>query len=231
MIELEQADEEPRFEFTVENRVAHDRVIGGIPLLGKPDIWFKTKAGNQIILDWKVNGYCGNKPTSPKKGYLRVCDGWTHSEDKPQSKNNKQQHKDCQPMIINGIQVNIAHYLEEVDVSWANQTTIYMWIMGEDVGTKAIVGIDQLCGVPRSSGLPDIRVATHRERVSPAHQEALMLKIEGVWKAVQTGIVFDEDNEAQCAKFDNMYRAFEYDPNDPNVNVDSEEWFKGILGR
>lgn len=224
MLELQQASSEPRFEFTVQQNVPHEGVIGGIPLLGKPDIFFETVSGLKVILDWKVNGYCATRPKSPAKGYMKVRDGFDLKEYKS-SRNNGQAHKDCQPMMIgDGIQINVAHFLEDVDKSWADQTTIYLWILGEPVGTKAVVGIDQLCGIPREDAKASIRVATHRCRVSEAYQVQLMERIGVVWEACISGNVFEHDNEETCAKLDNYHKAFEGD-------TPQDEWFRKISGR
>ena len=216
MIELEHALEEPKFEFTVEGRVAHEDIIDGIPLLGKPDVFFITKQGNRVILDWKVNGYCSKRPTSPKKGYLKVRGG---------PKDAGQPHKDCQMMSVNGMEINIGHTLEDVSTDWADQLSIYMWILGEPVGTKTIVGIDQLCGWPQPEGMPKIRVATHRCRVSSGYQDLLMEKVKGVWQAVTTGQIFDEDNEAKCQLLDQYHKAF----NDPEGKKEWEDWYVDVF--
>lgn len=228
VLELEQALDEPQFEFTVQGRVPHEDYVDGIPLLGKPDIFFKTKDGTKVILDWKVNGYCGKRPKSPAKGYVKCRDSWQAPRFK-QSRNNGQAHKDCQTMRIGGLDVNIAHHLEDVDKSWARQTVIYLWILGEPVGTKAIAGIDQLCGVPREEEMPSIRVATHRCRVSEAFQLSLMTQIHTVWSAIQTGHIFTDlsraENDKKCAQLDNFHKAYERDENSNDV---WEDWFVDV---
>lgn len=228
MIELEQAVDEPQFEFTAQAKIAHEDFVDGIPLLGKPDVYFKTKGGVNVILDWKVNGYCAKRNKSPAKGYIKCRDGWSDREYK-ESRNNGGPHKDCQMMKISGIPVNITHCLSEVEKSWARQTVIYLWILGEPIGTKAIVGIDQLCGVPREDGHVSIRVATHRCRASEKFQIDLMAQIHEVWTAVQSGHIFTDmtrdENDVYCAKLDNYHLAY---ARDENSNDNWEDWFTDI---
>jgi len=230
MIELEQAVDEPQFEFTIEGRISHDKYVDGIPLLGKPDIYFKTRAEVNVILDWKVNGYCGNKPKSPAKGYLKCRDSWKGGFE--QSRGNGQAHKDCQPMNVGGITINIGHMLEDIDSSWARQLIIYLWLLGEPVGTKAIAGIDQLCGVPRDNGKPSIRVATHRCRISERFQLELISQIHEVWDAIQSGHIFTDVSRAEsdetCSLLDNYYKAFE---RTEDSNNDWEDWFENVTRR
>lgn len=227
MIELEQASDEPQFEFTVKGRVPFGKYMDGIPLLGKPDVYFTTKDGANVIYDWKVNGYCAKRNKSPAKGYIRCADSWSGGF-KP-SRNNGLPHKDAQLMRVGGIEINIAHCLEEVDKSWARQTVMYMWILGEPIGTKAIVGIDQLCGVPREDTKPSLRVATHRCRAGAAFQQTLIEQIHEVWDATRTGYIFTdmtrEENDAKCAQLDDFYMAYE---RLEGCNDEHEDWFQAV---
>ena len=217
MIELELADGEPRFEFTVQ------RVINDIPLLGKPDVWFITKDGMHIIMDWKVNGYCSKYNKSPAKGYVAVLDGWDHKE-MPPSRNHRAPHKDAQLMRLGGITFNAAIFLESVDKSWANQTAIYGWLMGEEIGAKFITGIDQIVAKP-AQPLPLLRIARHRTRVSPSHQQQLWGQVVEVWDTIQSGWIFNEmtreESDARCKVLDEYHKA--YDGTDPN-----EHWFQSV---
>ncbi|MCV5968541.1 hypothetical protein, partial [Lactococcus petauri] len=73
MIDLEGAVGKPRFETSIEGYVTAIAINpNGIPLLGKPDIFFLTKKGATVIFDWKVNGYCSNYNKSPSAGYIRI---------------------------------------------------------------------------------------------------------------------------------------------------------------
>jgi hypothetical protein len=217
MLELELADAQPRFEFTVE------RTIRGVPLLGKPDVWFITKDGMHVLIDWKVNGYCATRSVSPKKGYIKIMDGWDHKEMKP-SRNHNCMHKDAQILRIGGMLCNVAVHLEDVDIGWANQTALYGWLMGEEIGAKFMTGIDQIVCKP-GKDKPQIRVARHRCRVSPAYQQGLWLRIKKVWDTIQSGHIFDdlprEKSLARQLMLDDYHKA--YEGNDPN-----EKWFQEV---
>lgn len=142
MLELSKAVTEPRMELTVEE------VFDGIKLMGKPDIYFIGQTGNYIVYDWKVTG-----KTSPFKYYV-YCN--------PSNK----EYKETELGYYNGLVVNISQGLEEVSEDWALQTTIYSWVLGESIGAKFIVGIDQI--------LRDVdRVARYRNFVSPEYQQKL----------------------------------------------------------
>src|SRR3990172_6641561 len=126
VFELERGRSEPRFEFVVR------AVVGDVPLLGKPDVWYVNVEGQPIILDWKVNGYCG-QGRSPSKGYVRL---------RGPSGSLGQSHKDALIYKEHGVLVNSAHPLEAVDESWATQISTYAWLCGANVGDNFIVAID-----------------------------------------------------------------------------------------
>jgi len=217
MLELELAEAAPRFEFTVE------RTIRGVPLLGKPDVWFITKEGMHVLIDWKVNGYCAKRTTSPKKGYIKVVDGWDPKEAKA-SRNNRAMHKDAQILRIGGILCNVAVHLEDVDIKWADQTALYGWLMGEEIGAKFMTGIDQIVCKP-GKDKPLIRIARHRCRVSEAYQQGLWLRVKKVWDTIQSGHIFEditrEKSDARCLMLDDYHKA--YEGTDRN-----ERWFQEI---
>lgn len=216
MVELEIAEGEPKFEFTVQKE------IRGIPLLGKPDMYFPIPGG-KFLLDWKVNGYCSNSSTSPAKGYKCIRDGWDMSRAST-SRGCGSPYKDAVIMSVNGVMVNVAQYLEEVHESWAEQLAIYHWLTGGEIGSEVIVAIDQLVFKPDAPNRPLMRVAQHRTRISSDFQHQLFEKIQVVWDALQVGHVFIEESEAESTKrqlaLDEYYRAFEGDLNDPK-----EQWF------
>lgn len=215
LIELEQASGEPRFEFTVR------RTIDGVPLLGKPDLWFITHDGIHVIFDWKVNGYCSRKGQSPKPGYVMVSDGWDEKR-WPRSRSHRQAHKGCHPMQIGGITVNVAKYLEDIDGSWSQQTCLYGWLMGEEVGGRFVTGIDQLACSPGDPDEPRIRVARHRSRASKGFQEDLWIKIKNVWDTIHSGHIFDdmsyEESKNRQLVLDGYHKVYNQD--DP-----LDKWF------
>ena len=216
MLELADADGPPRFEFRIEGKIAHSACVDGIPLLGIPDISFYNKQQTFFEYDWKVNGYCSEKTTSPKKGYVRLfeADG-----------KNKGAHKDTHLMEVDGILINIAHTLEQVDIDWANQLCIYSWIAGAKVGSKFTIGIDQIVakGNP-GSDFPILRIACHRNRISADYQSLLHDEIADIWTRIQGGPskIFDdltpEESIARCQVLDRYYKGYEEEHKD-------SEWF------
>jgi hypothetical protein len=220
MLELEQASDNPQMEFTVENRVSHDASVDGVPLSGKPDLYFKTKEDAHVIYDWKVNGYYGNGNTSPCKGFVMI------RGDASFTKLNMP-HKDSMIMRHRGIMINAAHYLEHVNDDWANQLSIYGWLMGEPVGGDFIVGIDQLVFTSALPAKPKCRIAAQRCRISKEYQQTWFAKIRWVWDVIASGHIFREltleDSQSRQAMLDKQFAAYSGVPTDKN-----EAWFRGV---
>lgn len=201
---MEDAQEEPRFEFDA------DRTINGVPIFGKPDCRFVDTNGNHVILDWKVNGYCGNYNTSPAKGYALCRDGVGF--DKP-SRSHGKSHKFFKPLDHNGIEIN-EFYLEAISIDWADQTSMYGWMMGEEPGTEIIVCMEQIVGKPGPGELPLLRIANHRARVSKDYQLTLVKRLEDMWGKVQKGQIFEGSAEKCaeiCRRLDNVAAAVQSD--------------------
>ena len=206
MVELDKALEEPRFEFTVEGRIPHESVVEGIPLLGKPDVYYVTREGAHVIHDWKVNGYCSMGNTSPKKGYINCRDSWDSALYK-HSRSNRMPHKDAILMIVQSINVNVNHTLEDVDKTWAAQTAIYAWLLGEEVGSKFITGIEQLaCNGVKGFPEPFVRVASFRSYISSEFQFELLGKIVHVWQAIANNTVVTEE---EAKSLDDLHLAYQ----------------------
>lgn len=218
MLELDQASDNPRMEFKVEGRVTHDATVEGVPLSGKPDLYFKTRDGAHVIYDWKVNGYYGNGNTSPKPGYIMVRgDASFNKLNAP--------HKDAQIFRDKGIMLNAAQYLEHINDDWANQLSVYGWLMGEPVGGDFIVGIDQLVFSNALPAKPKCRIAAQRCRISATYQQQWFAKVSWVWTVLQSNHIFrglsKEDSLARQTMLDNQFAAYTGDPTDKN-----EAWFK-----
>ena len=178
MKELEQSISPPKFEFTLHN------TVNGVPLKGKPDLYFTTKDGVLVIYDWKVNGYMSASTTSPTKGYV-----WLYEPDGKAGK----AHKDCIIKECSGIKCNVDYF----DPYWANQLCIYKWLLGDPVGSEQhVIGVDQLVCNP-----PKIRVAKHRSVIRRDYQLALHHDLVRVWREVQTR-TWDEDYERIRAAYD-----------------------------
>jgi hypothetical protein len=216
LIELEQADGTPRFEFTVKGLVTHKEIIEGIPFLGKPDCFFKTKQGKGMILDWKVNGYYSKGNTSPKKGYV-IC----------RTQSGRKEHKDAFIQTVNGIRINVNHKLEDIDDSWATQVSIYSWLLGEQVCGDFVVGIDQLACANDGMPVPTIRVASFRSIVSCGFQESIFRACHKMLNIITSGHIFDElsreDSDAKCANLDSLGRL--------SVSGDAKDQFMASMAR
>lgn len=223
MITLQGASNTPRFEFDLMGSVNGSREAvnlddGQVILLGKPDCHFVNKDGANVILDWKVNGYCAKSNTSPKKGYVKLRDGWVGT----QSRTHNQGHKDAQPMMHHGVMINVAHPLEVVDKGWANQLSIYGWLLGMSVGSDFVVAIDQLACSP-GVDKPQIRIAEHRAIVSSSFQEGLYLDAVALWKLCHSDHFFQElskdDSKALCASLDLVSESLK-------GNSEEDAWFR-----
>ena len=227
MLELGRAFDAPRFEFTVEHRVGHSAVAGGVPILGKPDVFFRTEDGTPVIVDWKVNGYCSRSATSPKPGYIMIRDGWGADVAK-ESRGCGQAHKDCVLGSHEGLSYNTAGCLSMVDRTWAAQCTMYGWSLGAAHGEDILAGIDQLVSKPRASELPLVRVARHRTLVSKAWQDELLERIVWAWKCIESGYIFDEltraESDDRCGILDDYYKVYE-------GTTPADKWIQGVMQR
>jgi len=220
--ELLRSEEDPRFEFKLTGDVK------GVPLVGKPDLWYKLDV--QVVYDWKVMGYCSKSPQSPKKFYRSCIDCWEPTKTRKATRGggHSKPHPKFEEMDHKGHKIG-AHWMEDVDKKWADQITIYSWLMGMEVGDEdTIVGIDQLACKPNPDKIaqdkmlvenkdsdevievqdfkPLIRVAQHRCRVSEFWQHSLMNRITSMWETVHSGHIFTElsreDSDKRCQVMD-----------------------------
>lgn len=195
MQELQRAAGPPRFEFSIEGFVTGK--AASVPVLGKPDLFLVNAQGARVVLDFKVNGFCSNTPTSPKKGYVKCRDGWLPGEKKA-TRGSGMPHSECIPTPYLGININKQILMEQVDPSWANQLSIYSWLLGEEIGSQnVIIGIDQICSAPNPAGSPWLRFASHRCRIGSEYQFALFEHIQYIWLRIQSGWIFDTMTEEQ----------------------------------
>jgi hypothetical protein len=109
-----------------------------------------------------------------------------------------------------------AHFLEDVDRTWADQLAIYTWMSGAAVGDKdTVVGLDQLSCKPSPDlevcRFPLVRVAQHRCRISPAYQKQLVGRLKDCWNQIQSGHIFDdltrEESDQRCEIMDIQLRG------------------------
>lgn len=184
----------PQFEFRV------DKTIEGVPLMGKPDCRYIHESGAHIILDWKVNGFCSKYGSTPYKFYSFIRDGWNLEAAKP-SRNCDRPHPGYSAIVHNGVKIG-RHYLEDSCKDWADQLSIYAWMLDEPIGSEdVIVCIDQIVCKRREDQFPLLRIANHRSRVSTAWQNQLVQRLTSCWKTIQSGYIFtdmpEEDSTAR----------------------------------
>lgn len=180
MLEMQSTVGPPRFEISVQGVVNGYRegvtaTREGVTFLGKPDIFFTNSHGQNVILDWKVNGYYSNYGASPMSGYTKI-------RNDPKKSGN---HKDCHLMMYNGVMINVGTYLELLNEDWARQLSIYGWLCGCEIGEEIVVGVDQL-----ACRFGHIRVASHRLRVSSAYQWKVFADAQKIWEIVHSDHIF-----------------------------------------
>lgn len=185
-----------KMEFEVQGTVLIQRE-GGVTLLGKPDLSFVSKTGREILLDWKVNGAYSSYTTSPLKGYTRYRDEYGTGVGP---------HKDAVLNVVDGIKYNSATTLDKLQISWAQQLSIYAWLCGQPVGGQFLVAIDQIVG--QLGGRQ--RVAEHRLFIDSEYQHNLAREIDEIWEIIHSEWIFRdynlEDSKGRCELLDQ--RAF-----------------------
>jgi len=191
MLELQQSIGPPRFEFSISDTISWNGF--DVPLLGKPDIFFVNDQAARVVYDWKVNGFCGSYNTSPMKGYVccRLADG------------TRVVHKEAMVTRFKGININAMMMLEDAKKDWADQLSIYSWLLGEPIGSAdTVFGIDQITG-PKVS-----RISSHRLRIRPDYQCGLAERITRIWKIVKSGHIFQdmsrEESDARLQLLEDM---------------------------
>lgn len=227
MLELNNAIGKPKFEFEIRGVVGGMRefisgIVGNedrgdinpVVLLGKPDVFFINSKGAQIILDFKVNGYCSNYNISPLKGYIKLRS--VH----PNSKRANSQHKDAMIIDFHGMKINCAYYLNTINEDWAAQLSIYSWLCGASIGEpKVIYAIDQL--VANKNIVPGkviIDVAEHRLRIQKEFQERLYISAQHIWNIIHSDPFHYypeltlEESQSRCALLDEKSRTLIENP-------------------
>lgn len=222
---LGKSAKEPMFEFTKQGIVDDTskgvyRSIGGpgkVVILGKPDVFFTTKSGINIILDWKVNGYCSGSGKNPTPGYLWLLDGFN-----PPSKKHGATHKDAVPHEEDGFEYSLHPNIEHQEVSWARQLCAYSWLCGAEVGSEILVGIDQLSCKP-SHPSPMISVAQHRCPITKEFQTTTYQQFQDCWDTIQSDHIFRklsrEESQNRVSVLLNQGAAFK-------GGEDKHEWLK-----
>lgn len=249
VIELERANGEIRMEASVMGTVGDCVVNGrkGVPLLGKPDlVFYVVKTGQQsngqpeegrrvVVVDWKINGYYGKGNTSPTKEYIRcnTVDG-RDVEDMEKGIGGVGRRMDLHKGVVlgnvDGLVYNMASFMNEVSTTWADQLTIYGWLMGAHIGERVLVGIEQaackanpICNLGVDGAIipcPDIRWVAHRCFVDPEYQMNLVKRLERAWTHIQTGQLWPDLSVEACDR--KMHELDEYAAtilSDPNLQI------------
>ncbi len=179
--ELGKAATPPIFEFSIEG------TINGVPLLGKPDVFFTSSEGVRVVPDFKVNGYMSK--ASPTKGYIKIRPG-------------NLAHKDAIILIDRGIHYNAMCGFEEIKPDWADQLSTYAALVGA-TGDDWILGIEQIVN---NAGV--LRVASHRAKVGIEWQTNLMKRYKELWERITSGHFFSnltlEQSKARCETLDRI---------------------------
>lgn len=179
MLELKGAVGNPRFEFDLKDTITWNGQE--VTLLGKPDLYFMNELGVRAVYDFKVNGFCSSRNTSPIAGYV-VC--------RDLAKKARYPHKDAVLVKHKGVTINCMAFLEDCGTmgrDWSDQLSVYSWLLGCPIGSEDVVfGIDQIVG-PRCS-----RIASHRLRIRPQHRYNYIDRIVQLWQIIQSGHIFRE---------------------------------------
>lgn len=211
MLEIQNAVDEPQFEFTVQG-IVEGRREGlstkktGVPLLGKPDLKFINSKGAHAIFDFKVNGFYSKSNTSPMQGYVELRE---QDVEGPHWQR-RGQHKNAFVSEYKGMRINVGGYLETYNADWATQLSVYSWLMGESVGSETLIGVDQLVcnGAKRRGDWPLLRIASHRLRVSQDFQYLAQERFQRLWNILieEPFYFFREyslqESQAKCLELD-----------------------------
>lgn len=190
LADLVQSPYPPQMEFEVKGE------IEGVRLLGRPDLRYITKDGVHVISDWKVNGAGSKTGASPQQGYKVARDAYA-------SRTHNKPHAKYVPIDHKGVEINRSYLNEFVDY-WADQLTIYAWVLGEKMGSEEwLIRIEQIaCRPVPSIEAPRAKFATHLARSQEAYQLNLMARIHDCWNAIKTGHIFTdmsrEDSDNRC---------------------------------
>ncbi len=191
MRELTVAGINPQFEFRIQRDIRMEKNDVGVPLLGLPDVFFQLRDGTNVILDFKVTGFFSNSPRSPKKNYINVSDGWINIAIQPSR--NVGPHKNAVIEDYNGLLINTACNIEDIDETWANQLALYGWLKGAPVGGTIIAGIEELvCSPCSETEYPKVRVANFRGMIGRKYQIAFYERLLGQWNTLKS-VRFNED--------------------------------------
>lgn len=184
----------PEMEFRISG------TVGGVPMLGLPDLRYVTSDGVHVICDFKVNGSTSKTGSSPFVGYAMCLDTYN-------SRTHGKSHRKFSPMKVGSLTIN-ATPLEQICDYWADQLSTYAWLLGEEVGSEQfVIRMEQICMRPvKARDLPRGKFATHLNRVSSGHQTWLLKRYQEAWDAIQSGHIFSdltvEESRLKCSELD-----------------------------
>ena len=199
---LQQSSQPPKFEDKLQ------REIDGVPLLGKPDLYFYLDT-IPVVLDWKVFGYCSKSTTSPAKYFQRCMDCWDQSIAKA-SKTHGNSHPGYTGKLfpiteVSGLEIFDGGF-EAIDDSWAKQLSFYAWLLGQPVGgERFLLMVDQLTAKPFEPH-PLLRWSHFVGQPSVQFQTQFFDRIKYFWNLITSGYFFDEltpeESKFKCEMLD-----------------------------
>lgn len=140
-----------------------ERVVDGVPLLGKPDLSYVSRSqGCKVVDDWKCNGAMSKRAVSPTPGYIDLFPS-------------RDMHKKCD--LKNGVN------MLDIHESYQIQMVIYKLLTDAE-----IVGITQLvfgASDVEAGVIGECRVALHRHRVSAELERFVMDRAKELWGYVE----------------------------------------------
>lgn len=188
---LEVADGEPKMEFA-ETRT----FTNGLTLLGKPDLYFRTKGGLDVVHDWKVTGYCST--SSPTAGYIMV---------RGANRNAGRHHDNCCIWQESDVTINAVCNVEKYKPAWGRQLSCYAWITGANVGQQVICSVDE---ITNRNGLS---IAHHRCEISEEFQKVSFAMFSECWNVVHSDHIFrnmsKEESEQRCQMLDQQAELYQ----------------------
>ena len=199
LAEIMKSPSEPQMEFTVK------AVVNGIPILGKPDLYYFTPEMVKVICDFKINGSFSKWGVSPVQGF----------QSSRYFKKNElivEKHKKYVPITYKDLEVNETG-LENFSEDWATQLSLYAWCLGEEPGDENyVVRMEQMaCRPNKKAGGLNIKVATHMSRISARFQYNVMRRLMDCWSNIEAGHIFTdrtlEESQEHCEMLDLKFQT------------------------
>lgn len=210
LAEMAKSKIEPQLDLKINTTISSE--YGDVPLHGRPDLHFITRAGVRVILDWKVNGFYSKKLPSPAPGYMRC---W-----RPNCSGNYETHKNFMPAMMppgstraEGLEINQFYTLDTVKTEWADQLATYSWVLDGTVciDCPTVYWIEQLLLHRLFPG----RIVQHRCGIQTTYQWLLLRRYNALWKLIQAGFpVLSMEKKAELDSYDPAWEAMLRAPTD-----------------